>query len=395
MWVFVLFLTILPLLYSILSILSVMKKLWLKVWEEPKVRDDFKRVSIVLPLYKENESDILTTIRSICAQNYPKDLLELIIVVEKDDLQTKSILLNIIKNIDIKTKIVETCERKGKWNALNEAFNVCEGEVIIIFDAGDQVERNYIIKAVSMSGKYDIIGTKVYRISDTFTGLLSYVDTLLWYNVLVPAFKEFIGITLVSGEGLTLRERVKFPNCLAEDAFLSIYALKKGLRIGLLNSVIFEGAPSNFLSLFKQRLRWYRGFLECFLLMLRENLRINDKVKLAFVYLTPLASLSYTLLIILFPFALTFSAPSWLIYFIIFTFATLFIAPLFVYIDLGLRDFRIFLAPFHWFFQGFVVLIAIFIRGWFKTERSYGNLGNSSTSISQLPNSEGDGNSPL
>ncbi len=395
MWPLMLTLIVLPIIYSTLSIISIKRRLWLKVWERPEAEEVNKKVSIILPLYNERKEDILLTLRSIERQNYPKHLIEVITVVEKDDSTTKKELASILDLISINVKVLEICGKKGKWYALNKALENCDGEVIVIYDAGDVIESDHLKKAVSLSSKYDIIGSRVYRRSSSLIGLLSYVDTILWYNVLVPAFKEMLGITLVSGEGLALKDKVKFPNCLAEDAFLTLYALKRSLKIGLLDSVIVEGAPTNLESLIKQRIRWYRGFLECFVMTLKENLGLMEKIKLSLVYMSPLTSLSLSIIILLLVLSPLLNPPLWFLILASFTFITLFMAPLFVYIDMNVKDPRVFLSPLHWFLQGFVVLLAFFVKGWFKTIRDYENLGSSSTSISQLPNSDGEGSFPL
>src|SRR5215472_8490874 len=48
----------------------------------------FPLVSVILALYRENREDILTTVHSLAKQSYPKDLLQVLIVVERDDIAT-------------------------------------------------------------------------------------------------------------------------------------------------------------------------------------------------------------------------------------------------------------------------------------------------------------------
>src|SRR5215831_11421939 len=45
-------------------------------------------VSVILALYRENSEDILTTVHSLAKQSYPKDCLQVLIVVECDDITT-------------------------------------------------------------------------------------------------------------------------------------------------------------------------------------------------------------------------------------------------------------------------------------------------------------------
>ncbi len=50
--------------------------------------ENLPKVSIVLPVYRERKQSIEKTLDSVSSQNYPKNLLEVLIVIDKDDVNT-------------------------------------------------------------------------------------------------------------------------------------------------------------------------------------------------------------------------------------------------------------------------------------------------------------------
>src|SRR5690349_16002535 len=56
--------------------------------EQKNSLPQYPLVSVILALYRENSEDILTTVHSLAQQSYPKDRLEVLIVVESGDVPT-------------------------------------------------------------------------------------------------------------------------------------------------------------------------------------------------------------------------------------------------------------------------------------------------------------------
>ena len=164
----------------------------------------------------------------------------------------------------------------------------------MVYDAGDVFEEDHLGKTLSALEKYNIVTSKVIRKGKGLWGELSHADTLLWYEVIVPALKKLTGLVPLSGEGLGLSFKPRFPKCLAEDAYLLIEAAKVGLNVGGLDAVVLEGAPSKFSAFVRQRARWYAGYLQCLLKVMKET-DLRTKVRLVPIFALPLASLILTL----------------------------------------------------------------------------------------------------
>lgn len=381
----------LPLVYGSISIFSILRRLSNKVWINIFDGDvnDPPFIAVLLPLYREDLDDILLTVRSIVEQDYPRDKIEVIIVLEHDDKDTLN-YIDMVKKLFIKYRvklriIINDDPRSSKAYALNKALRLIpeKCEVVLVYDAGDVVlDKQHLRKVARLIREgIDVIGVKVYRVGKNVIGKLSFLDTLLWYNVALPGLLKVMGYPLLSGEGLALslnflRRIGGFPNKLTEDSYLTIYlALLKG-RARLLDVTIFEGAPQTLKSLVKQRIRWYRGYFECLIdVFLRHlsKLRLNDVFKLVLIYSEPLALISsmISFIIIIMSFFMTIPPPIFVL--ALLSFLLVMMAPLYLILDLKVRSKIILVAPFYWFFQGLIVLLALVPMHipWFKTVRTH------------------------
>jgi len=383
-------LLILPLIYGSISIFSILKRLSSKVWVDI-INDNTNNlpiIAILLPFYHETFHDMLLTIKSIVRQDYPKDKIEVFIVLEHDD-KTTFKYVNVIRELLIRHRIrphiiINDGPRSSKAYALNKALKLIPKncEVVVVYDAGDVVLDKQHLRKVARLIKEgtDVIGVKVYRVGRNIIGKLSFLDTLLWYNVALPGLFKVIGYPLLSGEGLAISSSFLmriggFPDKLTEDSYLTIYlALLRG-KVRLLNVTIYEGAPQSLKSLIKQRIRWYRGYFECLidvLLKYLRKLRLIDALKLMLIYGEPLALVSTTISLTLIIMSLFTSIHPFIFLLALLSFSLVIMAPLYLILDLKIRSKVILLAPFYWFFQGLIVLLALtpIHMPWFRTVRA-------------------------
>ncbi|MEM1611041.1 MAG: glycosyltransferase family 2 protein [Sulfolobales archaeon] len=232
------------------------------------------KVSIVVPLYLEKPSSIMRTAISISKQRYPRELLDVVFVVEESDVETlwgAEIASKYLMENGIRSNIyIIGGRRSSKARALNMVLKSLEGEIIAVYDADDSFDEDQVSEAVKLmtARGYDAIGVRVYRYGESLLGKLLYIDTVIWYDLIISFLRRSGLHTPLSGEGLYIRRRVLeevggFPEKLAEDAYLSLILFEKGYRIGLLDSYVEETAPKSLSSHLRQRIRWYRGHLEC------------------------------------------------------------------------------------------------------------------------------------
>lgn len=258
------------------------------------------RVSILLPLYMERPESIMRTIMSISRQRYPRDLFDVWLIVEEGDVDTiagaRSALEYLAKSGIRSHLYIVRGRRTSKARALNSVINAVDGDIVAVYDADDTFDENQLANAVGliMSRGYDAVGVRVYRYRDSLLGRLLYIDTIIWYEVILGFLKRTGFHVPLSGEGLYIRRSVLkdlggFPDRLAEDAYLSLLLFEKGYRIGLLDSYVEELAPAGLLDQIRQRIRWYRGHLECLarIILYSSGMRLRASIS----YLGPVIAL--------------------------------------------------------------------------------------------------------
>lgn len=385
---------VLPTIYGFISILSILKGFSKDVWTglNDDVVSNPPPVALILPLYREDMNSILLTVRSIIQQNYPKDKINVFITLERGDVTFKYVDLvrEMLSEHGVKLYVV-TNEglRVGKAHALNKALQLIprECEVVVVYDAGDVVtDRNHLQKVVRLINEgNDVIGVKVYRVGSNVVGKLSFLDTVLWYNVTLPGILKIFGYPLLSGEGLALsmnflRKVGGFPTKLTEDSYLTIYLAMLGCRASLLDVVIYEGAPKDVKSLIKQRIRWYRGYYECLadtLLKYSKELGVVKSIKLVLMYSEPLALVSSILSLVVVLMSLFTPIHHVVLTLAYMSLLLLVMAPLYIMLNLKVRDRAALIAPLYWVFQGVIALLALspISVPWHKTVRSYPTVG--------------------
>jgi len=112
----------------------------------PKPFEAMPKISIVVPAFNE-EKGILDTVNSLLKINYPKELLEIIVVNDGSKDRTAEIvqpyadkgLVNFINN----------AKNQGKAASLNQGFRASKGKYVACIDADTIVEPNILLKTIN------------------------------------------------------------------------------------------------------------------------------------------------------------------------------------------------------------------------------------------------------
>jgi cellulose synthase/poly-beta-1,6-N-acetylglucosamine synthase-like glycosyltransferase len=113
----------------------LMKNASKKPWGLRMKKDFASKLSIIVPTY--NESDIIAfKLNNLAMLDYPKELIQLIVVDSKSDDGTVEIVKGFAESHpEMRLEILVESERKGKSAALNQALKNCAGDVVIVSDA--------------------------------------------------------------------------------------------------------------------------------------------------------------------------------------------------------------------------------------------------------------------
>lgn len=234
-------------------------------------RTSLPTISIMLPLFKERE--IATRlIKRISRLNYPRELLDVCLVVEEDDTVTQEAIASTELPRWMRQIIVPRGGVKTKPRALNFALDFCRGSIVGIYDAEDAPEPEQLHKVAAhfaqagpevacVQGVLDFYNARTNWLSRCFT-----VEYATWFRVILPGY-ERMGLTVPLG-GTTLffrRDAIEElggwdAHNVTEDADLGIRLARHGYRTELLHTVTEEEANCRLWPWVKQRSRWLKGY---------------------------------------------------------------------------------------------------------------------------------------
>ncbi len=128
----------------------------IKHWKITDTKPNTK-VSVIIPARNESEN-ILRCIENVCAQTYPSDLLEIIIVDDSSTDNTAYLVKNFISKAHFKNiSLIELASGNlsSKKQAISEAVKIAKGSLIITTDADCVMSSKWIISIVEYFEKYN------------------------------------------------------------------------------------------------------------------------------------------------------------------------------------------------------------------------------------------------
>ena len=265
-----------------------------------------RRFICMVPAYNE-ERVIGNPIRSLLAQNYPKELYEIWVIFDGTD-ATADVAESLGANV-----LVTPTNGYGKHRALDYAFrkllNDDDDRYVVVFDADNTVSPNYL------QAMNNAIESKGYRCMQSFHDVLNgsdnWVTKALWCacvsssRLYLTGRMRSLSNVLICGTGWCcearlLRQYWSRIKTQTEDIELNgILALEQGVRVGYVPEAhIYDEKPLSIWVAIRQRMRWMCGHTRVayyyFLRCVWEGLKRRDLalLELAAYYLVPFALLT-------------------------------------------------------------------------------------------------------
>ena len=252
--------------------------------------DELPFASVLVPAYKEPEilRDLLAALSEL---NYPADRLELLLVLEGDDEITIAAARELLADDTLRLskclRIIEVppAEPRTKPKALNYALQLAKGDLITIYDAEDRPHALQLRSAAvalanggpdlaCVQAQLNYFNPEQNLLTKWFT-----LEYTMWFTQFLPGLVKLgAPIPLGGTSNHFRREAITAvggwdPFNVTEDADLGLRFHRMGYRIGVLDSVTLEEANSDAINWVKQRSRWYKGYLQTWLVNLRHPIR--------------------------------------------------------------------------------------------------------------------------
>ncbi|GAB3593462.1 Beta-monoglucosyldiacylglycerol synthase [Corynebacterium faecale] len=239
-----------------------------------------KSYTILVPAYGEPEV-IAQLVTAMNALDYPRHLLQVLLMLEEDDLPTieeaERANLGEISTI-IK---VPPAQPRTKPKACNYGLHFATGEIVTIFDAEDIPDplqlRRVVVAFERSPGNTACVQSRLsYRNArqNLLTGWFT-IEYDVWFNFLLPGIMRMNAPVPLGGTSNHLVTDVLRklgawdPYNVTEDADLGVRIKAHGYNTAVLDSVTWEEANSDTINWLRQRSRWYKGYLQTWLVYMR------------------------------------------------------------------------------------------------------------------------------
>jgi len=270
---------------------------------------DLPKYTILCPMYRE--AGILHKfIESIDRLDYPKNKLEVLLLLEEDDHETIAKAKELNLKSYYKILVVPHSYPKTKPKACNYGLAHATGEFVVIYDAEDIPDPDQLKKAVlgfrNLGVSYSCLQAKLnyHNPNQNWLTRLFTTEYSLWFDVMLPALQTVNTFIPLGGTSNHFRraELNKFegwdPFNVTEDADLGVRLFRAGGKTAIIDSMTYEEANSNLKNWIRQRSRWIKGYLQTYLVHMRNPLELAKKFKGHFIIFQLVAGLRMTFMII-------------------------------------------------------------------------------------------------
>ena len=228
-----------------------------------------KRISILVPMHNE-EQVLEEALKALIRCDYDRDMMEIIPINDNSTDRTKEMLDEFHRRYEFIRPIHRDCPDRGKPVGLNEAMQIAEGEIIIVFDADYRPAKN-LLKQLAIVFEDPEVGAVMGRVipfnadRNLLTRLINIersggyqVDQQARYNMrLIPQYGGTVG---AFRKDVMLDMGGFDTSVLAEDTDLTFRMYRNGWKVMYANSAeCYEESPESWTVRARQIRRWARG----------------------------------------------------------------------------------------------------------------------------------------
>lgn len=250
---------------------------------------DLPSYAVLVPLYRE--VDVLPAlVAALQRLDYPAAKLDIVLVLEASDIESQAAVEFIQLPPNMRVIVVPDALPRTKPKALNFALGYAKGDMVVVYDAEDIPEPDQLRRAVALMRQSPRpVGCVQARlnIDNADEGWLARQFALEYtalFDALLPALSRF-GIPVPLGGTSNHFPRAVLeqaggwdPFNVTEDAELGIRLARRRLAVLVLASTTWEEAPVAFGVWLRQRTRWIKGWMQTWLVHMRDPIRVSREL---------------------------------------------------------------------------------------------------------------------
>jgi Glycosyl transferase family group 2 len=250
----------------------------------PAVPGPYPVYSVLVALHRETEvvAQLCSHLRKL---RWPASRLEVIFVCEESDAETPAALRSAVLPACSKIIVVPAFGPQTKPRALAFALPSASGEFVVIFDAEDRPHPEQLMEAyarfqrepmrtaclqsplvITNGAKGFLSRMFAFEYAALFGGLLPYLASKARLIPLGGTSNHFRRAILVEAAAWD-------PYNVTEDMDLGTRLCRMGYKIGMLSLPTLEDAPTRLAQWLPQRTRWFKGWMQTWLVHMRNPAR--------------------------------------------------------------------------------------------------------------------------
>ena len=245
--------------------------------------------TVLVPAYRE-PTVIAGLLEHLEAIDYPRAKLDILVLLEADDDETLSAIRAARPASHVRVVVVPGADVTTKPRACNYGLQLARGQIITIYDAEDRPEPLQLRRAA-------VALSRLPREKACLQARLAYFNAdqnvltkwftaeyVTWFRHFLPGLVALGAPVPLGGTSNHLRTEVLRevggwdPYNVTEDADLGLRLHRLRYEVGVLDSVTYEEANSDFINWVKQRSRWYKGYLQTWLVHMRHPVRLRREL---------------------------------------------------------------------------------------------------------------------
>ncbi|MEM8664672.1 MAG: glycosyltransferase, partial [Pseudomonadota bacterium] len=237
---------------------------------------DLPVYTVLIPLYREKHG-VGELVRAMRRFDYPRDKLDIQFLVEENDHETRAAVLAATGELSCRVCVVPDGLPRTKPRALNVGLRQARGALVTIFDAEDRPDPAQLrIAAETFAAAPATVAALQARLSidhvrDTWMTKMFAIEYACQFDRILPMIAGRGRVFLLGGTSNHFRTESLLdvggwdPFNVTEDADLAIRLRRRGYTLSVIDTETFEEAPLTPGVWLKQRSRWFKGYMQTWL----------------------------------------------------------------------------------------------------------------------------------
>ncbi|MBF4577245.1 glycosyltransferase [Frondihabitans sp. VKM Ac-2883] len=251
--------------------------------------DDLPVYTVLVPVFHE-ANIVAQLIDNLGGLDYPVHKLEVLILIEEEDLETRQAIEKAEPPAHFHIVTVPKGHPQTKPRACNVGLFLASGSYLVIYDAEDTPDPDQLKKALiafDRGGDDTVCVQAALNYFNATENALTRMFTLeysYWFDYMLAGLDRSNLPIPLGGTSNHFRTEALIelggwdPYNVTEDADLGIRASAIGYRVGVINSTTMEEANTSIPNFIRQRSRWIKGYMQTTLVHARRPVALIREV---------------------------------------------------------------------------------------------------------------------